>query len=138
MKTTRRTLLFASIGLALLVGSGIALFYTEFRIPLDRMRDPNWWASAPVEEQRALCHKCLRSPFLDDHDAFLRLATIGDDSSVELIINALPDRDSPACPCPYVHGMDALRELTGHDAGDSLEAWHRWWKAEGRREYGHD
>jgi hypothetical protein len=73
---------------------------------------------------------------LDGHDVLLRLGHVGNKQSVPRLIGAferagatMEDEGS----CVADHSLDALRSLTGHDAGKTAVAWQSWWEETGSR-----
>ena len=136
MSTARKLTLAGLIVALLLLGMG-AYAVNELYIPLKLLRNEAWWDSATVAERREVCHKLIRPPLLVEHDAVTRLAEVGDDTSVGVLIRALPRNEGPHV-CTYSHCLDVLRKLTGHDAGNRFADWRRWWEEEGRDRFAED
>lgn len=61
------------------------------------------------------------------HDDMIRVRLLGDTEIIELIMNRLPESGSVS-GCSHGHAAEALRVLTGHDAGDTAEGWRAWWR----------
>jgi len=83
---------------------------------------------------RALCHQVLRFPG-GEHDVFLHLSSVGDETSVTHLLRGL--RRRPRGPglvaCTWSHGLEALRAVTNNDPGTSYEAWRDWYSANRRK-----
>jgi len=122
------------ITLALLIGLGGILvaagviFYTRFWAPNRKLMDPEWFATASDAKRLEVAHQVLAWPWGNHHDAFLIVRELGGPESVPRLIRALRwQPDGPAVPCTKSHCLDALRHITGVDAGDSYVEWNRWW-----------
>lgn len=111
----------------------IPLLYVWAVRPWKQFADPEWWSAASQDEQRELCHRLL-SRRLEQHSVFFRLREIGDKNSVPLLIGYLDGAFPPledGGTCSTTHCLDALRSLTGHDAGKGFDEWNEWWKTTG-------
>ena len=91
-----------------------------------RMRDLEWWNTAPRYERMLMCRRALSSPLGPHHDAALEAGRMGDTGAVPHLIDSLRWQ-SPGI-CGYGHALKSLRQLTGADAGQSYEEWARWWE----------
>lgn len=106
--------------------------YIECWTPYRKLSDIDWNNNASIEEQRKVCHQVIR--YWDGHDAFLRLARIGNAESVPLLIEALrkqPGSDGGQAICTTGHCAEALRALTGEQFGIRWQDWDKWWKTTG-------
>ena len=114
-----------------------AIFILSFWIPNKRLADPDWWRTTSPEEMRSTAHWVLRFPVGNHHDAFLVLYQTGNAESVPLLIRALRWHNVSGedfIPCTTEHCLDALRNLTGHDAGATTLEWRAWWKETGSKQ----
>lgn len=88
--------------------------------------------AAPSDTLQQL-HKALASSG-DPHDVILRIVEIGDPTSVPFLIKALAKRGTVPREGPYAsictrfHVLDALQEITNHDAGRNAEDWRSWYE----------
>lgn len=83
-------------------------------------------------ELREAAHQALRFPLpYYGHDAFITLSEIGDISSVPYLFRGLrwQEHTGPdgVMGCTKAHCLDALRRITGHNAGENYEDWKAWW-----------
>lgn len=84
-------------------------------------------------ERLAQLHKALASPG-DPHDVILAIRAIGDPTSVPFLIEALAKQGTVPREGQYVaidtrfHVLDALQEITNHDAGRNAEDWRQWYQ----------
>ena len=113
--------------------------YTQWWIPNRKLADVRWFASAPNAEIKRVAHQVLRVPFGNHHDAFLTLESVGDQTSVPLLISALRWEEHTKSPsdgmiCTKAHCLHALRRLTGQDAGVNYGDWKRWWSKQKDRQ----
>jgi hypothetical protein len=78
-------------------------------------------------------HKALASPG-DPHDVILEIRAIGDPTSVPFLIEALAKQGTVPREGQYAaidtrfHVLDALQEITNHDAGRNAEDWRQWYE----------
>ena len=133
-----RTRLRVSLAIVIFgVLSGVLYVYLMWWIPNQKMRDADWCVSASRDEIRRVCHRVIRTPWGNHHDAFILLQEVGDADSIPLLIRALqwqkPAGEKGFMVCTTVHCLDALRSLTGHDAGRTFLAWDQWWKETGSK-----
>ena len=117
--------------------SGIVL-YTQWWLPNIRLRDENWLIQASLPEQLAVIHKVMWLPRGNHHDAFIIAGRIGSPKSVPYLITGLrwqPDNgaENTTMGCTKRHCLEALRSITGHDAGLNHADWARWWDSVGQR-----
>jgi hypothetical protein len=136
MSRRRRTILIiAAVGLALLV-AGALWFYQAVWVPNRKLLDINWIEAASHQERLDVAHQVLSFPVGDHHDAFLVIGDWGDASSIPYLLRGLrwqrrTDAENPGMACTKSHCLDALKRITGHDAGRNYEDWARWWETEG-------
>src|SRR5580698_55860 len=84
-------------------------------------------------ERLAQLHKALSSPG-DPHDVILEIRAIGDRTSVPFLIEALAKMGTVPREGMYgaidtrFHVLDALQEITNHDAGRNAEDWRQWYE----------
>ncbi|HUD65058.1 MAG TPA: hypothetical protein VMQ17_10795 [Candidatus Sulfotelmatobacter sp.] len=82
-------------------------------------------------ERLAQLHKALSSPG-DPHDVILEIRAIGDPTSVPFLIEALAKMGTVSREGLYgaidtrFHVLDALQEITNHDAGRNAEDLRQW------------
>lgn len=81
------------------------------------------------EEWREAYHDAIR--WGGDHDSFIGLMSVGDESSISHLIEALEDMPGPM-GCTKDHCIDALRAITKEDFGGDAVAWKRWFKSHQR------
>lgn len=116
--------------------SGIAglVAYRCWLVPHRKLADLEWLENASAAERRDVAHWVIRWEQGAHHDAFILLTDCGNAKSIPLLIRALrwyPSSDG-VMVCTKGHCLDALRTITGHNAGISHEAWAKWWDATGR------
>ena len=107
--------------------------------PRRRICDLAWMQTATPGELRTVAHRVLLFPGGNDHDAFMILIRHGDRSSVPYLLGGLRRHDvlpGGLVRCTTSHCLDALRRITGHDAGDRYADWEAWWLSEGRQRMG--
>ena len=130
MKWKKRILQALLYGFVIVSFVGAYLYFSLW-IPNKRLADSDWIESASKEEIRSNCHAILGFPFGNHHDAFQWLAENGSRESVPVLIRALkwqPEpSDSGLMVCTTGHCLEALKSLTGHDAGSSYCEWKEWW-----------
>lgn len=90
-----------------------------------------------IPAARAALHRILGWPYHGEHDAFLSAAGIGDYTTVPLLIEDLKRQEytPPGKPmdCEKAHCLNALRLISGVNAGVNYEDWIKWWDAAGKR-----
>jgi hypothetical protein len=116
------------VALATILSVGpFLLWRNEYR----KLGDVQWWATSSRTEQLETMHFLLQCPIGDHHDVFLTLKHIGTPESIPYLISALRWYDD-TWVCTKRHCLDALKKITGHDAGESYAEWHDWWSEQGR------
>ncbi len=75
------------------------------------------------QEWREVYHDAIR--WGGDHDSFLGLMSVGDESSIPHLIRVLEDMPGPM-GCTKDHCIDALRAITGEDLGEDAASWKQW------------
>jgi len=89
-------------------------------------------------ERLAQLHKALASPG-DPHDVILTIRAIGDPTSVPFLIGELAKMGTVPREGLYgaidtrFHVLDALQEITNHDAGRNAEDWRQWYEQNKRK-----
>jgi hypothetical protein len=118
--------------LGIIVALGIVCFALQFLAVWTANRhlcDLDWLARVSSDSRRDCAHTVVAAPFGNYHDAFLILENDGDVSSIPILISALKRYPSTGpIPCERDHCLDALRTLSGHDAGKSYHDWITWWE----------
>ena len=84
------------------------------------------------EERRAILHRFVHTRYL--HDAAGMLMSIGDETSVQYLIEALEqfhhvEDDSEGIICSQMRCLDAIRFLTSQDVGPNHGEWKTWWES---------
>jgi hypothetical protein len=79
---------------------------------------------------RAGAHKVLR--WVPDHDAFVILCDVADESSIPVLIRSLrrvrrPDKNGNMI-CTTDHCFRALRKASGHNLESEIETWEEWFQ----------
>jgi len=126
-------------GLAVAVGFlllGGVWFYYRVVVPNRNLMDLQWYDTVGEEEQLRVAHQVLEFPWGNHHDAFLVVLRMGDARSIPCLLKGLrwqeqTDENKPGMRCTKSHCLDALKRITGHDAGLNYEDWARWWAEEG-------
>ena len=86
-----------------------------------------------TNERLAQLHKALAGPG-DPHDVILRIWAIGSPTSVPFLIEALAKQGTVPREGQYAaidtrfHVLEALQEITNHDAGRNAEDWRAWYE----------
>jgi len=86
---------------------------------------------ADPDTVRQACHTVIRWFPPAGHDAYIRLAFVGDETSVPRLIRALrwaPDPDG-GWECTWSHCCEALSAITNQAPGYSYKAWRTWYEA---------
>ena len=132
MKRSSKTILAAIIvAVGLLMGSAgfiLASWWNAVRA----FADLDWRDRATPAEEKAMAERVLALPYSDAvHDAALTLCRVGDAGSIPRLLGALkaqPDTSKGgAMICTKMHCLDALRRITGHNAGSNYADWAKWW-----------
>jgi len=84
--------------------------YARIWMPHQKMRDAHWLETASPEEQRKTAEQILRLPVGNHQDAYLLngLKKFGDADFIE---------------CSHDHCVEALKNITGLDAGYRYADW---------------
>ncbi len=61
------------------------------------------------------------------HDDMIQVRFLGDTEIIERLMSRMPE-SGHVNGCFHGHVGEALCVLTGHDAGDTAEGWHAWWR----------
>lgn len=118
--------------------AALSLFlYYQWWLPNQRLKDGEWWESASKRELKETAQKVLTCPVGGHHDAFLLLSEVGDAESIPYLLwglRWLPDTPKGGgMPCTKAHCLEALRRITGHDAGLNYSDWAEWWASTGSK-----
>ena len=121
---TKRLLKVFLVVLAL-AALGAGLFYWQVIQPRRELRSllENRADDVPDAVLRKMCHRCIR--WRRDHDSFIYLQEVGDESSLPYLIRAL-GRMGEIQMCTKGHCVDALEAISGEKFGEDVEAWERW------------
>ncbi|MEP4077862.1 hypothetical protein [Haloferula sp.] len=114
--------------LLLLAVSG-ACYYRFVIWPRDHFREVCNDPDSTDDECREAIHRMIA--WNESHDGFVLLETLGDETSVPLLIRSLgrapeEDRKSGRVECTWGHCRDALIAITGEDFGYDVEKWRAW------------
>lgn len=133
-----RILIVAAALSLVVLGSGLTVglsWWIDFR----HMNDWGWHEAASPQERLETAHRFLAFPIgAPHHDAALVVAEYRDVRSVPYLLKALErkpptDAANPVMMCTWVHVLDALRIITGHDEGPNYPAWAKWWSEKGSK-----
>jgi hypothetical protein len=105
-------------------------------IPNHRLGDVTFVDHAAPEEVRRMAERALQSPWGNHHDACLLLSRVGDAGSIPVLVRSLRGREpatAHAEDCTVLHCVEALRQLTGQDAGMDPGQWQVWWTTVGSK-----
>jgi hypothetical protein len=107
-------------------------------IPNRRLADLDYLQHASPAELRRVAERALESPWGNHHDACLLLSRVGDAGSVPLLLHSLrwqpqPSPSGDTVEDTTVNCAQALKQLTGHDAGIDPRRWQEWWSATGSK-----
>jgi len=85
-----------------------------------------------VSAARAALHRILDWPYYGWHDAYLFASSLGDETTVPLLIECLEHQGDiekgDIVDCTRGHLISALRDLTGADPGLNYSDWKEWYK----------
>lgn len=118
------------------VAAGIALYH-QWWVPNQRLKDLQWMNTASKDDLKEVAQRVLTCPVGGHHDAFLVLFRVGDAESIPYLLTGL--RWQPytgkggGMPCTKAHCLEALRRITGHDAGRNYNDWAEWWASTGSK-----
>ncbi len=137
MKRTRRWFLSVLV-VALSACAVLAiLLYHQWWVPNQRLKDLQWMDTASKDDLKEVAQRVLTCPVGVHHDAFLVLFEVGDAESIPYLLAGL--RWQPytgkggVMPCTKAHCLEALRRITGHDAGLNYSDWATWWASTGSK-----
>lgn len=93
--------------------------------------------AAGNDDLKEVAQRVLTCPVGGHHDAFLLLSKVGDAESIPYLLAALRWRPhtepGDPMPCTKMHCLNALRRITGHDAGLNYSDWATWWASTGSK-----
>ncbi len=116
--------------------AGIVLYH-QWWVPNQKISDLEWMNTASKGELKEVAHRVLTCPVGRHHDAFLLLSGVGDVESIPYLLAGLRWKPytgkGDMMPCTKMHCLDALRRITGHDAGMNYSDWAEWWASTGSK-----
>ena len=125
------------VNLAVLLATAATFLYVAGWVPNKRLSDLVWLDSASPQELRETAQRRLLAPYSHPHDAFVILIDYGDAESIPYLLwglRWLPDTPKGGVmPCTKAHCLEALRRITGHDAGLNYSDWAEWWASTGSK-----
>jgi hypothetical protein len=129
MKSWKKISLWTVGGLAITGTIAAGIIYTQVIKPRADFRAACENSATTPDTLRDAAHHCLA--WNVDHDAFLVLQDIGNDTSIPVLIRSLrriPQEDvkSGMIECTWGHCHDALVALTGEDLGFDPDRWQAW------------
>jgi hypothetical protein len=93
--------------------------------------------AASKDDLKEVAQRVLTCPVGGHHDAFLVLSEFGDAASIPYLLAGLrwQPHTAPGEPmkCTKLHCLEALRAITGHDAGRNYSDWAEWWASTGSK-----
>lgn len=97
----------------------------------NRFYDTEWICTLHPEDGRETAERALRVP-IDIHDPCITLIRQGNSESIPYLIGALKwqPQTSPGdgrLECTKIHCLEALKKITGVDAGENYEDWRDWY-----------
>ena len=105
------------------------LIYVEIWLPNSYFRkNTEWMENATSDDIREKAHDVLRYPVVTHHDAILSLIEHGNQDSVPYLLGWLKwhdwlNADDDFVECTKDHCLEALRNITGTDLGNSYADW---------------
>ena len=137
MKRTRRWFLSVLV-VALSACAVLAiLLYHQWWVPNQRLKDLQWMNAASKDDLKEVAQRVLTFPVGGHHDAFLVLSEFGDAESIPYLLAGLrwQPHTAPGEPmkCTKLHCLEALRAITGHNAGLNYSDWATWWASTGSK-----
>jgi hypothetical protein len=128
-------ILLAAVG-CLVIVAGVIIGLQWWNL-FDKIRSVEWYETATPAEMKATAEQLLWFPPLGHHDAFIILIDYGDVDSIPSLMQGLwwqPNTPKGgAMVCTKLHCLEALRKITGHNAGRNYSDWRDWWDSVGRR-----
>jgi hypothetical protein len=126
---TRRLRTWLVAALVVLIAISGVCYYQLVIWPRDNFRKVCENPGATEDEMREAIHKLIA--WNGSHDGFIMLESIGNETSVPLLIRSLgrapeDDRKSGHVECTWGHCKDALVAITGEDFGYDVEKWKDW------------
>lgn len=104
-----------------------AVYFLWWR-PNSRKFDQEWWDSATICERLQNARQVLALPYSSYHDPAFMVLEYRDYTAVPYLIQSLRWQGD-STECTKHHCLEALRVLTGVNAGDTHAEWQRWWRA---------
>ncbi len=92
--------------------------------------------SYPESMQRKYYHIMLNTSFSCRHDVWIGLISVGDESSVPILINSLlweQDTHDGVMWCGKGHCLEALQSITNNKPGANYSDWRKWWAKNKRK-----
>lgn len=125
----KRRLRICLAGFLVLSALVLIIFKLLWFDPNSKLSDLSFLESASREEVREVSHQILSWPWGNHHDACIYLDAVGNESSVEYLVNALEwvDDSGPGrlASCSLIHCFDALKKITGKEFNSRRE-WEEW------------
>ena len=132
-----KVLLFALPAGAVVCAALSVFLYYQWLVPNQKLYDLQWMNTASKEELKKVAHKVLTCPIGRHHDAFVLLLGVGDAESIPYLLTGLRwqpyTRKHDWMVCTKSHCLEALRRITGHDAGLNYSDWAEWWASTGSK-----
>jgi hypothetical protein len=135
-KTRQRWLILVALVLtvALALPAAIGLYGWNLQ---QKINSWEWQESATPAERKAVAERLIRFPLCSPHDAFLILVREGDAASIPSLLSGLSHQPHTLpdglMVCTKAHCLEALRRITGHNAGPNYADWQRWWDEVGSK-----
>jgi len=131
-------LLLVVLAAAAFAFAALSLFlYYQWWVPNQRLKDLQWMNAAGNNDLKEAAQRVLTCPVGGHHDAFLLLSEVGDAESIPYLLwglRWLPDTPKGGVmPCTKAHCLEALRRITGHNAGLNYSDWAEWWASTGSK-----
>lgn len=80
-------------------------------------------------DMRACCHRVVSRMPWAGHDCYITLSSIGDETSVPILIKALSwAPEEKLRVCTWGHCVEALCAITNQNPGNTDEAWRQWYE----------
>ena len=136
--TRSAKVLLVALAAAAFAFAALSLFlYYQWWVPNQRLKDLQWMNAAGNNDLKEAAQRVLTCPVGGHHDAFLLLSEVGDAESIPYLLwglRWLPDTPKGGVmPCTKAHCLEALRRITGHNAGLNYSDWAEWWASTGSK-----
>jgi hypothetical protein len=136
--TRSAKVLLVALAAAAFAFAALSLFlYYQWWVPNQRLKDLQWMNAASKDHLKEVAQRVLTCPVGGHHDAFLVLSRVGDAESIPYLLAGLRwqpyTEKGGVMPCTKMHCLEALRRITGHDAGRNYSDWAEWWASTGSK-----